>query len=244
LRDGVVEAVPEIRNVTGPRSVVFRDGKEVTDLDAIIFCTGYFQDYSLIDGAGHPADPAFAPDGFESYKKAQFRRVNQHYPRLYYGLLSERYPSSLAILGHLLTFNSSLFFVQYDLATMAIASLWSGSYPLPSKDAIQKEIDGHYELVVRTLQRQPMPYIGFRVNSKGVYEWMNRVAGTGVHDRLGTLGWSAWKFWWTDRRLCKLLMSGPDAPAVYRLFDTGRGRKPWDGARDSVERVHSELGKS
>lgn len=239
LRDGIVEAVPEIHKVIGPCSVACGD-KTITNLDAIIFCTGYRHDYSIIDGAGNPADPAFASDRFERFNNAQFRKANEHYPRLYYGLLSERYPSSLAILGFILTAYGSVF-VQYDLATMALASLWSGSYPLPSKETMKEEIDAHYEFVVKSLERGPMPYTGFRVNDKAAYEWMNLVAGTGIHQRLETWGWAGWRFWWRNRDLYQLLVNGINAPAVYRLFDSGRGRRPWKDAMNSIERTQQEV---
>lgn len=239
LRDDVVEAVPGIQKVVGPSSVACGD-KTITNLDAIIFCTGYRHDYSIIDGAGNPTDPAFAPDRFERYNTTQFRKANEHYPRLYFGLLSERYPSSLAILGFILTAYGSAF-AQYDLATMALASLWSGSYPLPSKETMKEEIDAHYDFVVKSLQRGPMPYTGFRVNDKAAYQWMNLVAGTGVHERLESWGWVGWRFWWRNRDLHKLLMNGINAPAVYRLFETGRGRTPWKDAMNNIERTQQEV---
>jgi dimethylaniline monooxygenase (N-oxide forming) len=194
-----------------------------------------------IDGAGNPAAPAFAPDRFERYEHTQFRKVNEQYLRLYYGLLSERYPGSLAILGYYLAFNSV--FVQYDLATMALASLWSSSYPLPSKAKIRRwsllECPDHEFIVHINFLLHRL----FRINDKEVYEWVNQVAGTGFLDRLAAWGWTGWRFWWNNRALHELLTNGPDAPAMYRLFDTGRGKKPWQGARDSIDRAHQEVKK-
>lgn len=180
LRDGVAEAVPELHEVTGPSSIVCKDGREIANLDAIIFCTGYFQDYSIIEGPGNPFDPDFSADRFEKYKQARFRKKDQPYPRLFYGLLSERYPSSLAILGHLVTLQTIL--IQNDLATMALAALWSGSYPLPSQSIIKKQIDQRYEFVVKTLDSGPMPYLGHEAsdNIEGVYQDTQKPRGAEV----------------------------------------------------------------
>jgi dimethylaniline monooxygenase (N-oxide forming) len=41
--------------------------------------------------------------------------------------------------------------------------------------------------------------------------------------------------------LYKLLVNGINAPAVYRLFDSGRGRKPWKDAMNSIERTQQEV---
>lgn len=30
-------------------------------------------------------------------------------------------------------------------------------------------------------------------------------------------------------------------PAVYKLFDTGRGRKSWPGARESIMKTNQEV---
>ncbi|KAM3548223.1 hypothetical protein ARSEF4850_009537 [Beauveria asiatica] len=143
LHDGDVESKPGIREVTGPHSVDFVDDTSINDLDAIIFCAGYQFDISIIQGAGSPMNPSFAFDGFQGFNKAPFRDPHDSCPRLYRGILSERYPESLAVLGHY--FTGKPVFVTYDLATMAVASLWTGSHPLPTKDAIKQEIDAHYK---------------------------------------------------------------------------------------------------
>lgn len=224
--------------VAGPRTVVFKDGSEITDVDAIIFCCGYYHDLSLIKGEGNPADVEYTTDSFEQLKQAKHHITNSQYQRLYHGILSERYPESLAVLGGLTTVRPT--FVLYDLATMALASLWSGSYPLPSPRAMKREIDSHYNFVVRALENGPMSFLGLRIDVRGTYKWLNATAGTGVIERLEGWGWEAWKFWWKNRTLFKYIMNGPNVPAVYRLFDMGRGRKPWDGARAAIEKVNEE----
>ncbi|PTB70461.1 FAD/NAD(P)-binding domain-containing protein [Trichoderma citrinoviride] len=236
LDSGRVKVYPGIMGVAGPRTVVFKDGSEITDVDAIIFCCGYYHDLSLIEGEGHPADAEFSMDAFEELKAAKYYTQKNQYQRLYHGILSERYPESLAVLGSLTTLRPT--FVLYDLATMALASMWSGSYPLPSPRAMKREIDSHYNFVVRALQNGPLAYLGLRIDFQGTYAWLNSAAGTGVIERLEGWGWEAWKFWWKNRTLYKFIMDGPNVSAVYRLFDIGRGRKPWAGAQAAIEKAN------
>ncbi|KAL7938320.1 flavin-binding monooxygenase-like domain-containing protein [Trichoderma chlorosporum] len=238
LDSGDVKIYPGIMGVAGPRTVVFKDGSEITDVDAIVFCCGYYHDLSLIKGEGHPADTEFSADAFEGLKSAKHHNKEVEYQRLYHGILSERYPESLAVLGSLTTLRPT--FVLYDLATMALASIWSGSYPLPSPRAMKREIDSHYNFVVQALERGPMAYLGLRIDIRGTYTWLNAAAGTGIMERLEGWGWEAWKFWFKNRTLYKLIMDGPNVSAVYRLFDMGRGRRPWVGARAAIEKANEK----
>ncbi|KAJ3496335.1 hypothetical protein NLG97_g2733 [Lecanicillium saksenae] len=174
FKDEEIQDEHGIREVTGPHSVTFTDGRQAHDIDAIIFCTGYLYDDSLIQGIGSPTDPNLAPDGYKRYREARFSSQYECFPRLYHGILSESYPESLAVLGHYITLQPT--FTTYDLATMAIASLWSGSYPIPSRKVMKREIGRRYSFVVRILEKGPMPTLGFRLDSKESYEWMNRAA--------------------------------------------------------------------
>lgn len=239
LRDGRVEAVCGIDGVKGPKSVVLVDGTVLDDIDAIVFCSGYYYDFSLIKGPGNPTDEALAPDYHRRIQATRFHNPTDKFARLYRGFLSEEYPESLAFLGHLIIMKPP--FVLYDLVTMALGGVWSGSYPLEPAEEIHKDVDDHYDFIVDTLNRGHVPRLGLRIASRGTYDWLNRAAGTGVTERLACFSWEAWKLWWNDRRFYNLLMDGADVPAVYRLFDTGRGRKPWAGARDRIETVNEEV---
>ncbi|KAM0276608.1 hypothetical protein ACHAQH_006565 [Verticillium albo-atrum] len=238
LRDGTVITVPGISEVSGPRSVLLTDGRELTDLDAIIICSGYSYDSTIIQGKGDPVDPSQAPDNFEQFHSAPFCNPQRRFPRLYHGFLSEQYPESLAVVGQLVIMKP--IFVVYDLVAMSIASMWAGNAPLPSKEEMKRDIDGHYKFVVKTLHQGPMPHLGFRTDYKELYAWLNRTAGTGVMEKLGW-GREGWSFWWQDRKFHKLLMNGLDLPMVYRLFDTEKGRASWLGARAAIEQANDEV---
>ncbi|GKT46232.1 monooxygenase aurF [Colletotrichum spaethianum] len=239
LRDGVTKSVQGVSEVTGPRSVAFTDGTVLHDIDAIIICTGYHFDFSLLRDAGDPTDPTKAPDHYERINAARYKDPHVSFPRLYRGFISEQYPESLAVIGHFLLAKPT--FVLNDLATMALASIWSGAAPLPTREEMARDINSHYDTIVSTLKRGPVPHMGFRMFGSKNYEWVNKVAGTGVTDRLACFSLEAWKLWWNDRTFYNLLMDGVDEPAVYRLFETGRGRKPWSGAREQILKTNDEV---
>ncbi|KAF4970636.1 hypothetical protein FSARC_2417 [Fusarium sarcochroum] len=238
LANGSVKSVLGIQEVTGPKSLILTDGTVLDDIDAIVFCSGYGYDFSVVKGTGNPTDPAIAPDHHERIKATKFYHEEEKFARLYHGFLSEQFPESLAFLGHAIVMKPP--FVLYDLFSMALASVWSGSYPIPSEKERRQDIDFHYDYIVNTLQRGPVPHLGARFRAVQTYEFLNQAAGTGVTDRLGCFTWEAWKLWWNDRKFYNLLMDGIDIPAAYRLFDTGRGRKPWAGAREHIIKMNQQ----
>ena len=239
LRDGHVQSVQGVQEITGPRSVLLTDGTVIDDLDAIIVSAGYHYDMSMLKGKAQVCNPENAPDKYERFYACKNRGPDDFFPRLYRGFISEQYPESLAVIGHVLIPKGPM--VLNDLITMSLASLWSGDYPTPTKEEMRRDIDQHYDYITSGLQRAPIPHLGFRINARDTYLWLNEVAGTGVNERLGSWNLEAWKLWWSDRSWYKMLMDGPDVPAAYRLFDTGRGRKPWPGAREQIEKINAQI---
>ncbi|KAJ0357239.1 hypothetical protein COL154_010282 [Colletotrichum chrysophilum] len=232
LRDGSVKAVTGVKEITGPKSVTLTDGTVLDDIDAIVVCSGYHYDFSLIKGAGNPTDPKKAPDNYKRINAAKYKDPHDTLPRLYRGFISEQYPESLAVLGHFLIMGPP--FVVYDLATMALSSLWSGQAPIPDQKEMARDINAHYDMVVETLGRGPVPHMGARMFGSDTFIWLNKIAGTGVTDRLLCFSLDAWKLWWNDRKFYNLLTDGVNSPPLLRLFDTGRGRKTWPGAKEAI----------
>lgn len=232
LRDGSVKAVTGVKEITGPKSVTLTDGTVLDDIDAIVVCSGYHYDFSLIKGAGNPTDPKKAPDNYKRINAAKYKDPHDTLPRLYRGFICEQYPESLAVLGHFLIMGPP--FVVYDLATMALSSLWSGQAPIPDQKEMARDIDAHYDMVVETLGRGPVPHMGARMFGSDTFIWLNKIAGTGVTDRLLCFSLDAWKLWWKDRKFYNLLTDGVNSPPLLRLFDTGRGRKTWPGAKEAI----------
>ncbi|KAK2739837.1 dimethylaniline monooxygenase 2 [Colletotrichum kahawae] len=232
LRDGSVKAVTGVKEITGPKSVTLTDGTVLDDIDAIIVCSGYHYDFSLIKGAGNPTDPKKAPDNYKRINAAKYKDPHDTLPRLFRGFISEQYPESLAVLGHFLIMGPP--FVVHDLATMALSSIWSGQAPIPDQKEMARDIDAHYDMVVETLGRGPVPHMGARMFGSDTFVWLNKIAGTGVTDRLLCFSLDAWKLWWKDRKFYNLLTDGVNSPPLFRLFDTGKGRKTWPGAREAI----------
>ncbi|ETS85679.1 hypothetical protein PFICI_03704 [Pestalotiopsis fici W106-1] len=245
LRDGIVQSVVGVREVTGPHTVMLTDGSTVDNLDAIVVCSGYRYDFSVVPGAGNPVDPAKATDGYRRIRAAPHYEDDNPFPRLYRGFISEQFPDSLAFLGHLVIMGPA--WVTYDLATMALASLWSGGggaapAALPTAAQIEADIEAHYQAMIDALHVDKVTHLGIRMRGGETFDWLNNTAGTGLPLLLGSFSLAACKLWWRDRRFYNLLMDGLNAPAVYRLFDNGGGgRAPWPGARAHIEKVNAEV---
>ncbi|KAL3290681.1 flavin depend monooxygenase that catalyses the oxidation of rubrofusarin to 9-hydroxyrubrofusarin [Colletotrichum asianum] len=222
LERGDVESVAGIGQVTSDE-VELTDGR-VLQVDAIVCCTGYKADFSILDPKDNPAN---VPN--PEWDAAKGARGKPR-PRLYKNVLSEKHPESLAFMG-CVAFATGAFQV-YDLAAMAIVQIWKGSSPLPSAEGIARSIDRHHaRTIALAKERNVMPAV---VNG---LEWTasaDRTAGTGVDEYLGW-GWKGLKFWFQEPRFCSLLMGGIYSPHMYRYFD-GK-RKKWDGARAEIERL-------
>ncbi|KAB5531320.1 flavin-binding monooxygenase-like-domain-containing protein [Coniochaeta sp. 2T2.1] len=242
MASGKVTSVQGIDSFVGPKSVRLTDGTVLDDIDAVVVASGYHYDFSLIKGSANPTDPSMAPDGFTRLRKGKYAEPDETFPRLYHGFISEQYSESLAFIGTMLFIKPP--FVVVDLENMALSVLWAGGWPVPTKEEMRRDIDKQYDYVVRSIDRGPIPHPGFRWKlARDTHNWLNDVAGTGVTQRLGCWGAEGWKFWWQDRKFYSLVMGGLDTPYVYRLFNTGRGRKAWPGARKAIEKVNEDVKK-
>ncbi|KAJ0331952.1 hypothetical protein COL922a_011682 [Colletotrichum nupharicola] len=91
LERGDVESVAGIGKVTG-NEVELTDGR-VLQVDAVVYCTGYKADFSVLDPKD---DPANTPNPeWVAAKGARGKPL----PRLYKNVLSEKHPESLAFMG-------------------------------------------------------------------------------------------------------------------------------------------------
>ncbi|KAF4912184.1 Monooxygenase aurF [Colletotrichum viniferum] len=223
LERGDVESVAGIGKVTGDE-VELTDGR-VLQVDAIVYCTGYKADFSILDPKD---DPANVPNPeWVAAKGARGKPL----PRLYKNVLSEKHPESLAFMGCVAFATGA--FQLYDLAAMAIVQTWKGASPLPPAKETSRIIDRqHAWITALAKERNVMPVV---VNGLEWTAWADRTAGTGVNEYLGW-GWRGWKFWFQEPRFCRLLMGGIYSPHIYRYFD-GK-RKKWGGARADIERLH------
>ncbi|KAI8168020.1 Monooxygenase [Colletotrichum sp. SAR 10_70] len=112
-----VESVAGIGKVTGDE-VELTDGR-VLQVEAIVYCTGYKADFSILDPKD---DPASVPNPeWDAAKGARGKPL----PRLYKNVLSEKHPESLAFMGCVAFATGA--FQLYDLAAMAIATCMDNS---------------------------------------------------------------------------------------------------------------------
>ena len=124
-----------------------------------------------------------------------------------------------------------------DLTAMAIAQVWKGAYSLPSRENMEAEIDKQRAWAANLTKGCKTGLWPGILREGPWFQFLNAAAGTGINENLG-YGWEGWKFWWKEKELCDVIMTGPNSPYVYRLFE-GR-RKKWDGAREAIVRLNED----
>nr|QKG86294.1 MFS general substrate transporter [Aspergillus sp. FM242] len=215
---GHITSVYPIEEVLDDTTVEFSDGTKV-EVDAIIWCTGYTIDYSML-GKANPT--IYHETG--GIPVANGRKM----PRLYQNVISLEHPESLAFMGNLSFMNPA--FLMFDIASMALAQVWKGRSPLPSKEEMRRSVDEQHKWIASLANNGPVtPGL---VSGVDWLEWVDQAAGLGLQANLG-YGMKGWYFWLTDHELCNMVMDGLLLPFHYRLFDAGK-RKPWKEARESI----------
>lgn len=226
LCEGHAVSIPNIRVVKGPSTLELTDGT-TAEVDTIIWCTGYRSDYTLLDPQVDPTR-----ETTPRWKSAPGSR-GRLLPRLYQNVFSSDHPDSLAFMG-VVWFPAPAFSIS-DLASMAIAQVWSGKSELPPRLEMNRAIDEHHAWICELAERgSTLP--GW-VKSADWLNWAHETAGTGLNERFGW-GHDGWRFWWRHGDLHKLLMDGIISPHAYRLFE-GK-RKRWPGALEEIQFVNRE----
>ncbi|KAJ5363607.1 uncharacterized protein N7496_009320 [Penicillium cataractarum] len=236
LNDDIVDAMHEekivpvanITTVLDQQAVLLGDGTKLSEIDAIIFCTGYKPSFSVLGD--------YEPEFSQPYRSPRHPKENtKQLPKLYQNIFSLDYPDSLAYVCGV-GFQMPVFHV-YDLASMALAQVWKGAVSLPPVEEMRAEVEKHYQWI---LSRARLGSVSTDlVRTPDWYVWANEAAGTKVYQNLG-YGVAGWKFWLQDRTFCNALMYGINSPHKYRLFDSPR-RKKWDGAKAEILRVVKEI---
>lgn len=229
LESGNIVSIGVPSKVQGPSTVELERGPAV-EVDAVIWCTGYNTDYSILG----EFDPTLNQHSERSSGWSLERQRVSRVPRLYRNIFSLQHPESLAFLGTA-AFPAPAFQV-YDIATMAVAQLWKTPSRFPPKEEMQRCVDKHIAWTSEIASRGSL-------NPRWVHgpEWMawaEEAAGLGVSSHLG-YGVAGWRFWLGNQQFCESLMDGILSPHLYRLFEGG-GRKPWPGARDGIEKLNRE----
>ncbi|TKA78585.1 hypothetical protein B0A55_03873 [Friedmanniomyces simplex] len=234
LRSGSIISTHAHKQITGPHSLELEDGTLLADIDAIIFCTGYRLDLSYL-GRYDPTN--LNPN---STTPPQY---DYDAPRLYQNILSHEHPESLAFIGLALVFFPG--FVIADLNSMALAQLWKHPKELlPSKAEMQEQYARHLAWRARVKALPNTPGKGpqpLQMETGAFIKWVQGIAGTRLDEHLGYTSPAAWRLWWRDRALSRLLMDGVYSPHAYRLFDSGGRRRKWEGAREAIVRVNGDV---
>lgn len=230
LHSGALTSLRGITRFTGASSIEFADGVVLDDIDAVILCTGYSADWTVVAPfieKSRPQDPLSPP----------YAGPPMH--RLFMNLFPPAYADSCVLLCYS-AFGKNNGFSFGDVTAWAVSNVWRGVEPLPSREAMEKHIDDHQKWVAQWAWKHDPNCDVSMVKQWEFQGWLHRVAGTGM-ENLGW-GWKGWAFWWRDRRLYRLMNDGVETAHAFRVFETGR-RRTWEGAREAIIRVNEEVKK-
>ncbi|ETN40413.1 uncharacterized protein HMPREF1541_04690 [Cyphellophora europaea CBS 101466] len=235
LRSGRVKSLPGVTSFSPDgHTATFSDNTTLSNIDTVIFCTGFDFDHSFL---GDSANPFLHPTPeWDNHPNSN----NMPYARLYRGLFSLDHPDSLAFIG-VYRGHSISAFVNGDLASSAIAQIWRGHHALPARAEMDTWCDANYRAMLAQIQVWRTVQVG--QSAKEFETFLNAAAGNGLNEKLHGWGWEAWRFMLGNWRLYRLLMDGIDTPFVYRLFESPRGekgRKRWEGAEEAIWRTNGK----
>lgn len=255
LYEGRITPVPGFKAFTGDDRVLLDDGKEI-EVDAVIFCTGYSLDFSVM--------PELEMDGacdlpLVTADEAQSDTHVPHLPRLHRMLFPPRWASSAAFLSWIAP--QEAVWCTCELASTAVAQVWAAESArelrrdqapagyrkpalLPSAAEMNAEVDEYHAWWRREWAKEPSVRPGY-VRAHTFYRAMHELAGTGMYDNIDHLfALRGWRLWWQDRDLYKWLSKGPMNSYGWRVFETnpkgipGCGRRALPEARKNVEEAY------
>lgn len=259
LCSGGVEPVRGFKGFIGANQVLLADDS-VLEVDAVVFCTGYSHDWSIMpqlemDGAcGLPLTTA---------EHGGYGAKRPRLPRLYQMIFPPRYASSVALLSWMAP-QESVWSVC-ELASMAVAQIWAAETsrellsrnPLPHgyrKPSFLPSLDEYHAWWRKEWNKEPSVRPGY-LQAHQFYRFLHAMAGTAMYDNVDhVFTGRGWKLWRQDAELYKWIARGPMTSHCWRLFETnprqipGCGRRAWRNAklavRDAVSRVSALVRRS
>ncbi|KAI2602554.1 FAD/NAD(P)-binding domain-containing protein [Hypoxylon sp. NC1633] len=247
LREGDVIPVRGFEDFVGQHQVLLEDGTTV-EVDAVIFCTGYDIDFSVMpememDGAGGlpmriagDVSRANTADQAETIGKSPRRETKPHLPRLFQMIFPPRRASSAAFLSWMAPQENV--WCVCELASMAVAQIWAAEIAktagseqlhadghhspavLPSVSEMNAQVDTYHNWWRGEWEKENSTRPGY-VQAYPFYRYLHDAAGTGLYDNLDhTFTSRGWRLWWNDRELWSWLARGPMNSHSWRLFDT------------------------
>ncbi|KAF2484207.1 flavin-containing monooxygenase-like protein [Neohortaea acidophila] len=224
FESGFCEGVPGIRKISGPRSIELTSDRTLDNVDAIVYCTGYHMTIPV------EMESSLNPYAYPGSSANLYRQIFPLHP-------DPDIRNSLAFLGQAAVPLPG--FAQHEMVSMCISQVWRGKSRLPPLAEMQRwhrNIQAWRADQTKRYQAQSTFYPVF-VPMADHLAWMDSCAGLGMRRHFGLLSrwtnWEAWKFWWNDRELYNLCLTGLSSPAIFRLFDEGK-RKAWAGARKQI----------
>ncbi|KAF1990696.1 flavin-containing monooxygenase-like protein [Aulographum hederae CBS 113979] len=224
LKSGFCEPVSAVKRIAGRRTVELSDGTVLDDVDAIIYCTGYYGAIPFLQGTEYDPYPVLG-----------------EYGNLYHGTFPIHPDAwvrqSLAFLGHG-HFNFPGF-IQSELLAMATSQVWRGTSHIPDYEAMKRWHDRHMEWRRNTVAKQKIKSTFYVVTMPmgDQLRWLDETAGTGLYENFGWFSRKAWSFWWRDREFYAACYKGLFSPMIWRLFDTGKRKcVEWDVAKEQILR--------
>ncbi|KAF3768753.1 FAD/NAD(P)-binding domain-containing protein [Cryphonectria parasitica EP155] len=237
LRDGSIQSVHGIKRFLGPKKVELLDGMVLDDIDAVIMCTGYSADFSVVgpDALETSLPTAHGYAAAATQSEGGGRGDVEMY-RLWMNIFPPKYADSLAMLCYS-AFGKSNGFSFADVTSMAVSNVFRGAHPLPSRAEMERWVDEHQAWVASRWKLDHS--IDTSMVRQWEYQrWLHDAAGTGM-ENLSWMGWKGWKFWWKDRKMYNLMANGIESAHMYRYFETGK-RRTWDGAREAILKLDEE----
>ncbi|KAI8629676.1 FAD/NAD(P)-binding domain-containing protein [Xylariaceae sp. FL1651] len=259
LRRGDITPVHGFKDFAGDSEVLLEDGT-IVEVDAVIFCTGYDLDFSIMpelemNGAcGLPLRTAEelsysqSVRGNDANVEASAEKQQPHLPRLYQMIFPPRWASSVAILSWIAP-QENVWCVS-ELASLAVAQIWaaetaactstrpklgSADYRapalLPSLDEMNAQVDAYQLWWRKQWQIEHSMRPGY-VQGYSFYRFLHDAAGTGLYDNLDHIFTGrGWSLWWNDHDAWTWLSKGPLNSYSWRLFDTNPNGIPGCGRK-------------
>ncbi|CAB4424406.1 unnamed protein product [Rhizophagus irregularis] len=210
---GTIIVKPNISELKSDNSVVFVDGSVLSDIDAIIYATGYdikfaFLDKEIISG-GEKVEQQFE----EEYR--------ENLVWLYKYIFPPKLPN-IAFIGLVQAIGAIM--PVSELQAQYVTSLWTGKLysKLPTQDEMEESIrrnqetlrKRYYHAARHTIEADMIPYMDDLAKDIGCLPYLPKV--------LLKYGPKLW---------CQVLFGLP-SPTHYRLF----GRQAWDGAAEAIRK--------
>jgi dimethylaniline monooxygenase (N-oxide forming) len=221
FKSGFAEPVPAAKRVLGSKSVEMVDGRVLTDIDAIIFCTGYET------GVPVPLPTEHNPYPVAGQPPHLYRNTFPIHP-------DPDIRNSLAFLGHaIIPFPG---FVLYELNAMCISQVWVGNSFLPSFSEMETWHQQRLRWWEKLLAKQKMKGTTFYATMLPPVDhikWLDDAAGTGLFKHFGWFSRCSWSFWCNEYELYMKCKYGLFTPVIWRLFNMGK-RTVWEKATTQI----------